>query len=362
MMFLLAPPDLMPPLPYPHPVITEVLYAVPTKVGDANRDGTRDSAGDEFIELINPHDRPINLKGYSVSDSGEGKARFKFTFPAVSLEPGQVVVVFNGSDAKMTGPVGDAKLAPTEGHPGFHGALVFNAKMPSSRASWANKSDYALLNAPNGSPLECVYWGDEKKPPANCGLCEEAPVVSRGSVQRVRIDPEAGEPDSSNAPALPAPATPATTSNAKPPAASPAKVTKPSTTDGPGGAAGATPSSGSKPPATSQRPVYVRKHEYPPPAERPAAKKLTFGPFFAHPGSPASLVGRTVGGEADETGILFSPGLYPLEAEHQSDPQGERPADGSGQPEAVSPQGPVPARSRDNSNQPPPRRNTGDPR
>src|SRR6185436_1093444 len=44
-----------------------VLYAVP-KEGDADQDGTRSATGDEFIELVNPHDKPINLKGYSLSD------------------------------------------------------------------------------------------------------------------------------------------------------------------------------------------------------------------------------------------------------------------------------------------------------
>ena len=57
-------------LPFPHPLITEVLYAVPSgDRGDANGDGTRDAVGDEFIELVNLHDRPIQLKGYTLMDS-----------------------------------------------------------------------------------------------------------------------------------------------------------------------------------------------------------------------------------------------------------------------------------------------------
>src|SRR5437870_5538652 len=48
---------------FPHPLITEILYAVPSgERGDANADGTRDAVGDEFIELTNPHDKPIQLK------------------------------------------------------------------------------------------------------------------------------------------------------------------------------------------------------------------------------------------------------------------------------------------------------------
>src|SRR5687768_184922 len=57
-----APPPATPPpaapVPFPHPLITEVLYAVPNTPGsDANQDGTRHVAGDEFVELINPHDK-----------------------------------------------------------------------------------------------------------------------------------------------------------------------------------------------------------------------------------------------------------------------------------------------------------------
>jgi hypothetical protein len=59
-----------PLVPFPHPLITEVLFAVPTGEtdGDADQSGTRSATGDEFIELINPHTKPINLKGYRLVD------------------------------------------------------------------------------------------------------------------------------------------------------------------------------------------------------------------------------------------------------------------------------------------------------
>src|SRR5438309_1433133 len=58
------------PVPYPHPLISEVLYSVPSgQRGDANADGERDAVGDEFIELVNPHDKPIQLKGYTLMDA-----------------------------------------------------------------------------------------------------------------------------------------------------------------------------------------------------------------------------------------------------------------------------------------------------
>ncbi|HJW47253.1 MAG TPA: hypothetical protein VJ484_12305, partial [Lysobacter sp.] len=64
--FVAPPPDAL--VPYPNPLITEVHYNVRGD-GDAARDGQRDAVGDEFIELINPHDKPIRLRGFTLIDS-----------------------------------------------------------------------------------------------------------------------------------------------------------------------------------------------------------------------------------------------------------------------------------------------------
>lgn len=180
-----------PPVPFPHPLITEVLYAVPTGVaGDANKDGVRDTSGDEFIELVNPHDKPISLRGYVLSGKApEAAAKGKeykvlrFVFPAIELAPGEVIVVFNGHDAKWTNPVGDTTRAPREGSEQFFGARVFTMNVESARMGLANKADYVLLTAPRGEPVQCVKWGDIKAP-EGAGLVEEAPSVSGQSVSR----------------------------------------------------------------------------------------------------------------------------------------------------------------------------------
>ena len=52
-----APDQRQPLVAYPHPLITEIFFSVPGSGGDANGDGQRSPAGDEFIELMNPHDR-----------------------------------------------------------------------------------------------------------------------------------------------------------------------------------------------------------------------------------------------------------------------------------------------------------------
>ncbi|HZW08718.1 MAG TPA: lamin tail domain-containing protein, partial [Phycisphaerales bacterium] len=96
------------------PLITEVLYAVPKgDEGDASRDGARHATGDEFVELFNPTDRPIPLAGWTITDRNPpDSGQFLFRFPAFSLGPGETVVVFNGLDQKILGPVGTADAPP----------------------------------------------------------------------------------------------------------------------------------------------------------------------------------------------------------------------------------------------------------
>lgn len=174
-------------VPFPHPLITEVLYAVPTgEEGDANGDGKREVSGDEFIELVNPHDRAIQLKGYTLTDGApSGKAQLKFVLPALELPPGGVVVVFNGHDSKVPGPVGDAKAAAGKNEK-LHGAYVLVIRPASSRASFSNAGDAAVLRAPSGAGVQRVRWGKatEKTGGASFPLDEEAPTTAKGSVSR----------------------------------------------------------------------------------------------------------------------------------------------------------------------------------
>src|SRR5512142_1033661 len=92
----LAADPVKPLVDYPHPLITEVLYAVPTgEAGDANGDGVRETNGDEFVELVNPHDRSINLRGYILTgksnpDPSKKFKTLRFVFPSLTLQPGEV--------------------------------------------------------------------------------------------------------------------------------------------------------------------------------------------------------------------------------------------------------------------------------
>ena len=81
-------------------VLNEVLADVPPDnsstpavEGDANRDGARSSGDDEFVELLNISDEPLELSGVQISDA----SAVRFTFPAhTTLEAGRAVVVFGG--------------------------------------------------------------------------------------------------------------------------------------------------------------------------------------------------------------------------------------------------------------------------
>lgn len=181
-----ATDEAKPLVPFPHPLITEVLFAVPTSGGDANKDGARHATGDEFIEITNPHAEAINLAGYRLLDRHRGEeGRFSFTFPDMMLKPGQTVVVFNGLDAKWTGPVGDTHRAPPGPNPLFEGAFLFTADVRSRFTALANTADFVLLENALSIPVQVVVWGEpDQAPPAEAFHTDTISIVEYASVQR----------------------------------------------------------------------------------------------------------------------------------------------------------------------------------
>ena len=170
---------------------------------------------------MNPHDKPIQLRGYVLVDSDayspgapkptgtpapakpsdkptdapaskpahdpgadSSRAEVRFVFPEMELKPGQVVVVFNGYHQKFSGPVGDAAKAPSGPNDKFHDALVFTMKNESPYAALGNEADFVVLLDPDSKPVQVVKWGKtSKNPPKDAILTDEAPA-SIGSVQR----------------------------------------------------------------------------------------------------------------------------------------------------------------------------------
>lgn len=185
-------PAASPGVEFPHPMITEVLYAVPSgEEGDADQNGRRSATGDEFVELANPHSKPIQLKGYTLTDGlvkkgsgkGKGEPQIRFVFPDLTLKPGEVVVVFNGSDGPPAGLVGDAKAAAPRNDK-FNNAYVFTMRVKGSFTAFSNEGDCVLLSDPAGKGVECVRWGEERQSPEKAAPRTYDAPESRGSVQR----------------------------------------------------------------------------------------------------------------------------------------------------------------------------------
>jgi hypothetical protein len=161
-----------PPIPYPHPVITEVFFHVPGDTDevsyDANADGERDARTDEFIELFNPHPRPIQLEGYTLvsrlawkdlNEDDRGNKGVRFTFPEFTLEPGYAIVIFNTVARELTGDVGTEERAPERTNERFDDAFVFGVSTSSRNRAFRNSGDFVLLLTPDNEPVECVHWG-----------------------------------------------------------------------------------------------------------------------------------------------------------------------------------------------------------
>lgn len=85
-------------------VLNEALFDPPSgDAGDANADGTRDPIDDEFLEFFNNSDAPLDVSGYTISDSDQ----LRHVFPASTIIPANgVVVVFGGGTP--TGSFGGA--------------------------------------------------------------------------------------------------------------------------------------------------------------------------------------------------------------------------------------------------------------
>ncbi|MEO0871723.1 MAG: lamin tail domain-containing protein, partial [Pseudomonadota bacterium] len=148
-------------------VINEVLFDPASGTdGDANGDGTRDFAQDEFIEIVNTGSSGIDISGWTLSDDDGGD----FAFPAGTiLASGQAAVLFGGGTPP--GNVGDGQPNPNLG-----GALVF-VDDGSIGSGLSNSGDVIELRDGGGALVNSVGYGN-------------AGAVVGGSDQSVTRDPD----------------------------------------------------------------------------------------------------------------------------------------------------------------------------
>lgn len=176
-------------IPFPHPVISEVLFSVP-KDGDPNQDGVSNPVGDEFVELINPHDRPIDLAGYVIADkkgaaSPTGGGGVRFRFPTCILQPGETALIFNGYLSHIPGPVGSMDRPPSRANERFNNAWVFSVSNTSGTCAFSNAADICVLVTPDAKPIDFLAWGPtEPTPPVDVPRAQYFKTVRDTSVQR----------------------------------------------------------------------------------------------------------------------------------------------------------------------------------
>jgi uncharacterized protein (TIGR03437 family) len=96
-------------------VINEVLVDPPDGIGgDANRDGRRDSANDEFVELINSTTRDLDIGGYEIftraGNSNAETLRHRFPEPTIVFAGTALVVFGGGSPAAESSSFGKAQV------------------------------------------------------------------------------------------------------------------------------------------------------------------------------------------------------------------------------------------------------------
>ena len=140
------------------------------------------------------HPKTINLRGYTLTNrltasDKSTKRGVRFVFPDFKLGPGEIVVVFNGCDADIKGPVGTPKRAPKSPNELFAGAWVFTMGNKNKNNAFSNSADFVLLTSPKGRPVDCVFWNEpDPAPPAKAMRSAEARKNPKGSVQRLTAD------------------------------------------------------------------------------------------------------------------------------------------------------------------------------
>lgn len=114
--------------------LNEILVNVPTgPEGDANGDGVRDAYEDEFVELANVSDGPIDMRGVSIYSNG----KLKFVFEPWCLLAGEAVVVFGGGSVGLS--------------------VTSKAAISDTRFAFANDGGLVTITTPQGEVARVEY-------------------------------------------------------------------------------------------------------------------------------------------------------------------------------------------------------------
>ena len=130
--------------PKPNVVIMEVQNLVPGNVdedlfGDANGDGIRHNTQDQYIEIVNLDDMPVDMSGWRI---GDDLADRHLIPDGTVLAPNQVLVVFGGGT-----PIGTFGGAIVQLPSGGGNGLGFNIN---------SRAEIAFLDAPFGAAVDLV--------------------------------------------------------------------------------------------------------------------------------------------------------------------------------------------------------------
>ncbi|MDQ8182840.1 lamin tail domain-containing protein [Pelagicoccus sp. SDUM812005] len=111
--------------PQPRVVMMEILNINPgvtdlDLIGDSNGDGIRNASADDFVEIVNFEDYPVDISGWTISD--DLGIRHEFEEGSV-IGAGRAIVVFGGGNP--TGVFGGATIQKSSS-----GLLAFNSNRP----------------------------------------------------------------------------------------------------------------------------------------------------------------------------------------------------------------------------------------
>lgn len=134
--------------PRPRLIFTEALNVVPgigvgnvvlSDVGDVNNDGDVHNTRNQFIELVNIDDHPVDLSGYRIGDDLDDRHLIS---EGTVLYPNTALVVFGGGNPRGT----------------FGGAIVQTASGGGNGLGLniASRAEFMYLNAPFGAEVELV--------------------------------------------------------------------------------------------------------------------------------------------------------------------------------------------------------------